>query len=44
LREGYTPLVVKERVRDGVKRKEIKAFLLEHNGIATGGQAVTRDP
>jgi hypothetical protein len=35
LREGGTPLVVKERVRKGVKRKEIKAFLLERNGATT---------
>jgi hypothetical protein len=31
LRERYTPLVVKERVRNGMKRKEIKAFLLDRN-------------
>jgi hypothetical protein len=31
-------------VRNGVNRKEIKVFLLEHNGRATGGQAVIRGP
>jgi hypothetical protein len=35
---------VKERVRNGLKKKEIKAFLLGHNGTATGGQAVTGVP
>ena len=29
---GVYPLVVKERFRKGMKRKEIKAFLLERNG------------
>jgi hypothetical protein len=29
---------VKERVRNGVKKKKIEAFLLERNGTATGGQ------
>jgi hypothetical protein len=31
-----TPLVVKEKVHNGMKGKGIKASLLEHNGIATG--------
>ena len=34
---GVPPLVVKAMVRNGVKRKEIKGFLSEHNGTATGG-------
>jgi hypothetical protein len=33
---GASPLVVKEKVHNGMKRKEIRAFLLEHNGAATG--------
>jgi hypothetical protein len=32
---GCTPLVVKVRVRNGVKRNEIKVFLLERNGTPT---------
>jgi hypothetical protein len=32
---GVYPLVVKERVRNGMKRNEIRAFLLERNGTAT---------
>jgi len=32
---GCTPLVVKERVRNGTKKKGIEAFPLERNGIAT---------
>jgi hypothetical protein len=30
--EGVYPLVVRERVRNGTKRKGIEAFLLERNG------------
>jgi hypothetical protein len=33
---GYTPLVVKEKARNGMKKKEIERFLLERNGIAAG--------
>jgi hypothetical protein len=32
----YTPLVVKDKVRNGMKGKEIKALLLGRNGTATG--------
>jgi hypothetical protein len=33
---GVPPLVVKAMVRNGVRRKEIKEFLLERNGAPTG--------
>jgi len=36
LREGVYPFVVKEKVRNGMKKKKIRAFLLERNGTATG--------
>lgn len=42
--EGVYPLVVIAMVRNRVKRKEINWFLLEHNGIATGGHGVIGDP
>ena len=35
---GCTPLVVKESVRDGTRRKGIKAFPLERNGVATASE------
>src|SRR5258708_24056565 len=34
--EGVYPPVVGERLRNGVKRKEIEASPLERNGVATG--------
>jgi hypothetical protein len=36
LREGVYPLIVKEKVSNGMKKKKIKAFLVERNGTATG--------
>jgi hypothetical protein len=33
---GYTPLVVTDRVRNDMKRKEIKSSPWGHNGTATG--------
>jgi hypothetical protein len=35
---GVPPLVVKAMVGNGMKRKEIKGFLLERNGIAFGAR------
>jgi hypothetical protein len=36
---GYTPLVEEDKVRNGMKGKEIKAFLLGRNGTATASGA-----
>jgi hypothetical protein len=42
---GGTPLVVKEKLRNGIKKKGIEAFLLGLNGTATGDLwPLIRDP
>jgi hypothetical protein len=45
--EGAYPLVVKEKIRNSMKKKEIRAFLLERNGAPTGcvkGEGVYTPP